>query len=138
MSEMENNEGIYSGNTNNDALLNDNVLNVLLVDDSVIDNFINEKIFEHTGKFKCQAFRSANSALEHLTQTKIRYDYRMVDIYMPGMDGFTFIEHFNKLLLNKIHGRIIILTASINPIDRKKAENLGLKFMEKPFLFENL
>lgn len=137
MSEIKNNEEIYSGN-NSDTFSNDNVLNVLLLDDSVIDNYINEKLFETHGKFNCQAFRSANEALEHLIQTKIRYDYIMVDIYMPGMDGFKFIEHFNKLLLNKIHGQIIILTASINPLDRKRAASLGLKLLEKPFLIEKL
>ncbi|MDF2449510.1 MAG: rcp [Bacteroidota bacterium] len=136
MNERENNEEIYSGN-NNHTLAN-NVLNILLVDDSEIDNYINRKIFEQYGKFKCRAFLSANAALEHLIQTKIKYDYIMVDIYMLGMDGFSLIEHFNKLLLNKIHGQISILTASIKPLDRKKAASLGLKYLEKPFQIEKL
>lgn len=110
--------------------------NILLVDDNEIDNYIHEKSFMHFGKFSCKTFCSSYAALEHLRETKIKYDYIVLDIYMPDMNGFSFVEHFNRLLLNKIHGLLIILTASLNPIDREKALNDGLVFLEKPLRME--
>jgi DNA-binding response OmpR family regulator len=111
---------------------------VLLLDDSDIDNFIHGKNFQYQGNYQCRVFRSPYDALEHLRRTHIRYDYLVLDIYMSPMNGFTFFEHFKRLGLDSKHGIVIILTASLNPLDRIEASNLGLKFMEKPFRIEDL
>jgi CheY-like chemotaxis protein len=113
-------------------------LRVLLLDDSDIDNFIHGKKFHNYGSYQCRVFKSPYEALEHLRHTYIRYDYLVLDIYMSPMDGFTFFEHFKRLGLDSKHGMVIILTASINPLDRIEASTLGLKFMEKPFQIEDL
>ncbi|MDF2451604.1 MAG: response regulator receiver protein [Bacteroidota bacterium] len=125
-------------NINNDSSLESKQLKVLLLDDDAIDNFVNQKIFDSYGKYSCRVFQFAAQALAHLIQSKTKYDYLVVDIYMSGMDGFVFIEQLKNKLLDKTQGQIIILTASLNPIDREKTSSLGLKFMEKPFCIENL
>lgn len=113
------------------------VINVLLVDHNAIDNFIHLQNFKRYGNFKCNVFQSASAALSHLQEASSIYDFIFVDIYMPGMDGFTFIEHYNKLVQNTIHSRLIILTASLIPADKARANNLGVQFMQKPFQIEN-
>lgn len=111
---------------------------VLLLDDNDLDNYIHEKNFDYYSKFQCSIYNSPYAALEHLRHASIKYDYIVVDIYMPGMDGFTFVEHFRRLLLDTKHGPIIILTASLNPMDSLRATDMGLLFLEKPFRMEKL
>ena len=112
--------------------------NVLLLDDNDIDNYIHQKNFERHGKFKFSIFNSGRHALEHLKLTKIKYHYVMVDVYMPDMDGFTFIQNFNEHLNTAGHGQVVILSASLNPMVRIKSATLGLKFIEKPFRIEKI
>ncbi|MDF2448205.1 MAG: ATP-binding region ATPase domain protein [Bacteroidota bacterium] len=111
---------------------------LLLIDDNDIDNYVHVKTFEHYGDYNCTIFKSAYEGFEHLRQTSRRYDYIILDIYMPEMDGFTFVEHFNRLKLTEIHGPIIFLTASLNPSDRVKADEMGLQFIEKPLKIDKL
>ena len=58
-----------------------------------------------------------------------------VDLNMPLMDGFQFIEFFKKNLESKLHNpKIVILTSSIFPEDVLKAEKISkdIIFLNKP------
>jgi CheY-like chemotaxis protein len=76
---------------------------VLLIDDSVLDNFINEKMMElNCFANKIYVTTSGNSALEFINNLvvlggaseEIYPSIIFVDINMPNMDGFAFIENF--------------------------------------------
>ncbi|MFY7787290.1 MAG: response regulator [Thermoflexibacteraceae bacterium] len=118
--------------------------NVMLIDDNEIDNLINQKmveasaitqnIFTHSG---------AKSAIEFLRNAEklskaaasLLPEVIFLDIDMPLMDGFQFLDQFDKLSAEtKKYCRIVILTSSINPQDMNKAKSYPYvkKFLNKP------
>ena len=117
---------------------------ILLLDDNDLDNFINEKIMEsNLFSKKNYICTSGKSAIEFLTNIiemgdNIYENYPeiiFVDLNMPLMDGFQFIEYFKKNLESKLHNpKIIILTSSIFPEDVSKALKIAnnIIFLNKP------
>ncbi len=113
---------------------------VLLIDDNQIDNIINKKILENQN-FADQilTFQSAKDALEYLknhsTNSDLFPDFILLDIRMPEMDGFEFLNEFEVLESEfKKSCHIYILSSSLDPIDQRKvAENkYVIKFIGKP------
>ena len=114
------------------------IKSVLLIDNSDIDNFINHKILEAHGVINIISYKSADIALAFLLKTSIKFQFILVDIHLLTMDGFQFIDKFNELGLNKFHGQICLLSASLNPFDKEQAEERNVRFIEKPLTIENL
>ena len=113
------------------------VKNVLLVDDDKISNFINSKVLSRTGIVKeLHTVMNGKEALDHINKsgTKWSPDVIFVDLNMPVMDGFQFIEAFSKLDHSKTDKvRIVIVTSSEDPEDMKRARSLGVKdYLVKP------
>jgi CheY-like chemotaxis protein len=123
---------------------------VLLVDDNEIDNLINQKMIEASGiTEKIFVNTSAKSALEFLKNLAVLGsfgkdffpDLLFLDIDMPLMDGYQFLDEFEKLkevIRKKI--TIIMLTSSINPHDERAAKRYPFvkKFLHKPLTKEML
>ena len=114
------------------------IKSVLLIDNSDIDNFINHKILESHGVTNITVFKNAVAALPFLARTNLYYQYILVDIHLPMINGFQFIDKFNALGLNKSQGQIYLLSASINPFDKELAEERNVRFIEKPLTIEKL
>lgn len=125
-------------------------LNVMLIDDNELDNFINEKTIEanHFAK-KVYSSTSAISALEFLTNLATMGDkYKelypeviFIDVNMPMVDGFQFIENFNKKNKNKSYiPKMVILTSSVSNEDRMKTKAISkdIIFLNKPLTKEML
>lgn len=116
----------------------------MLIDDNEIDNFINQKMIESTN-FAERIYVNTNgkSALEFMENLKKNKELDedlipeiiFLDLNMPIMDGFQFLQEFEKLG-KPITGkpRIVILTTSINPADRifLNKNKYVLKFINKP------
>jgi CheY-like chemotaxis protein len=118
--------------------------NVMLLDDNELDNFINEKILEanHFAK-KIYVNTSAKSALEFLqnmitmgeTCENVYPEVLFIDINMPIMDGFQFIENFKKNFEEKIkQPKLVILTSSVYHEDKQRAGEISkdIVFLNKP------
>ncbi len=121
---------------------------VMLIDDEAIDNFVNEKLLRHyTFADKIYVHTSAKSALEFLKNIQrlgisgdpLIPDYIFLDINMPILDGWGFLQEYEKIN-PKLKSKIIILTASVYPEDEEKA--LSYKsvcaFFSKPLTIEHL
>ena len=111
---------------------------ILLVDNSELDNFINHKILEAHSVTNVVSFKSADTALSFLLKTNIKFQFILVDIHLPIMDGFQFIDKFNELELYKTQGEICLLSASINPTHKKESAERNVRFIEKPLTIEKL
>ncbi|MGI8893671.1 MAG: response regulator [Bacteroidia bacterium] len=113
--------------------------NILLIDDNEIDNFINERIIA-TSYFAKNIIvkKSAKDALEFLKGIGIDKDLPEIiflDLNMPVMDGFGFLNEFAKLEDKiKKKSKVIVLSSSISPedINRASTNPYVYKYLNKP------
>lgn len=116
----------------------------MLVDDSELDNFINQKMIE-ANHFASKVYVNSGSvsALEFLNNLTtcgfeaitVFPEIIFIDINMPMMNGFQFIEILKKRLPEKTSAlKFVILTSSDDSNERLKAEKLseGIVFLNKP------
>lgn len=96
-------------------------LSVLVVDDSLTTRMLEQSILESAG----YDVDLATSGEEALNKAHIaRYALFLVDVEMPGMDGFTFIERIraNPALQ---HIPSILVTSRSSPEDRQRGHDVG-------------
>lgn len=122
----------------------------MLIDDNEIDNLINQKMIESINMCDNIFIHSgAKSALEYLRNIekikdgapKFLPELVFLDIDMPIMDGFQFIDEFEKLSEEtKSYCKIVMLTSSLDPKDiaKSKKNKYVLKYMNKPLTQESL
>lgn len=124
------------------------LLNFFLIDDSAFDLFIYEKLLIKSGiTNSVKTFNSARDALKYLvSQADALPDtVILLDLQMPDMNGFEFIDEFDQLsdsLRQKV--RIFMLSSTIDTRDIEKAKasqhiiDLLPKPLEIPFLKKKL
>jgi len=102
---------------------------VLLIDDSEIDNFINKAVLSKSEIiseiFVKESGIDALAFLENLMDIPDSFpDFIFVDIRMPLMDGFEFMDNYTKLPIEvKSKCKVYVLSSSIDPIDVEKVQN---------------
>jgi CheY-like chemotaxis protein len=125
---------------------------VLLVDDDFATNFINKKIIQKANLTEhIQVTLNGKEAIDYLCkQGKFESidnneypspELILLDINMPVMDGWEFIEAYKNLNLeNKEDILVVMLSSSFNPADRAKAESIQeiSAFNQKPMSKEAL
>lgn len=120
---------------------------IMLVDDDLTTNFYNEIIIQDlniTNEIK--AFQNGKLALDFLTTIDEEGKYPQpeilfLDINMPLMNGWEFLEQHEKLQQNqKAIFILAMLTSSMNPEDKVRARKFGCvkEFLNKPLMEENL
>jgi len=113
----------------------------LLIDDNYIDNFVTRKILEG-GNFAetITVVRSATEAINFLREGTVKPDVIFLDVRMPLMSGFEFLEEFDKINIDKSNIRIFMLSSSLDPVDmRKSTDNKYItQFIHKPLTIKAL
>lgn len=117
---------------------------MLLVDDDSATNFINEIVIRETGLVR-QVVK-ASTGMQALEFLKIKINSKhpqpeiiLLDINMPAMDGWEFMEAY-RVLEEEQKAKIIVvmLTTSLNPDDEERARNIKEinDFRNKPLTAE--
>ena len=123
-----------------------NINCVLFVDDNPLTNFLNRKLLsEVSNSTQVIAIESAEGLLDFLKREgnyqkeKAVPNIIFLDINMPRMDGFEFLEHYNQLESDLVKDILIVfLTTSIRNRDRSKAfdNDFVYDFVAKPLTEE--
>lgn len=101
-------------------------LQYLLIDDSEFDLFLHEELIstaEMPGFVK--SFRSAEEALQYIIDAgeDLPESVILLDLMMPVMNGFEFLEQFSLLSENtKLKIKIFMLSTTVDREDIKKAK----------------
>jgi signal transduction histidine kinase/DNA-binding response OmpR family regulator len=106
-------------------------LNILLVEDNVINHTLARRILEKRG----HCITVAESGIEALAATERgRFDVVLMDVQMPGMDGFqaTGMIRARELAMGR-HTPIIAMTAHAMKGDRQRCLQAGMDgYVSKP------
>ena|SRR5687767_9436416 len=113
---------------------------VMLIDDNDIDNLINSRIITaHNFASFVDVKTTTASALEHLRALAADSPHIptviFLDLNMPVMDGFGFLEEFEKMAEHiKTGCKVVVLSSSISPDDINKASTNAyvVKYINKP------
>ena len=115
---------------------------LMLIDDSEIDQMIYLRIAKKSGLVGDMVqFLDATEALRYLEQgDQAKPDLILLDINMPGMDGFEFLREATKLLGASLCPIVVMLTTSLNPEDevRARAFDVVKDFLNKPLTADQL
>lgn len=116
-----------------------NMLRILLIDDDDIFIFLTKRMLMNTGLVKSiEVCKSAIDAVKFLSTTKHQEaipDMIFLDLNMPGMDGWEFLENYQMLLpLMKNPPVLYVVSSSIAENDYDRAMSIqGVNgYLSKP------
>jgi CheY-like chemotaxis protein len=124
-------------------LIND----IFLIDDDRLVNFLNQEIIKDAYPEKnVRSFENAIDAIETLKQiietpTESLPQLILLDINMPVMDGWEFLDAFIQLPQNIIEKcKVVMHTSSIDPRDIEKAKSFSAvtDYITKPLNVQSL
>jgi CheY-like chemotaxis protein len=97
---------------------------ILLIDDDEPTNFLNKMTLEQSGCTRqIHVAQSGEEALDYLRNAVSRPDLIFLDINMPAMDGWEFLEKYRCLPTDrKADIVLIMLTTSLNPDDEQRTK----------------
>ncbi len=119
----------------------DKVRHAILIDDDEATNVYHDIIVQESDVVEeYQIFDSALTALEFLKNREKAPDFILLDINMPRMTGWEFLEEYKKLDQAANPPKVIMLTTSLGAFDKKQAEDNPIVsgFRQKPLTLEML
>ncbi|MCH5600165.1 response regulator [Niabella ginsengisoli] len=117
---------------------------LIIIDDSAFDRKINSIVADRTKLFKqIVTFSSAEDALDFLTENRSNAEVfpqvLLLDIQMPGLDGFEFIveyERFPDYFKEQSHIIMLSSTDDLRDITRAESNKNVITLLKKPLQFE--
>lgn len=104
--------------------------NILVIDDNEMDNYITKRFLEkHRIADEVTVKTSAMEGLQYLDELQRSAKYFpeviLIDVNMPAMNGFEFLEHFNHYP-RRLNGKccVFVLSSSPDPKDIHKAKRM--------------
>lgn len=115
----------------------------IVVDDRELDCFIAEKLIDKIdSRLSVKSFYEAHSCLKHIDNTESHTNtIILLDIMMPVMTGFDFLEAFEQIDEEKKQWyKIVPITTSLN---KNEIQRIGtypsvLKVLQKPYSVEEI
>jgi CheY-like chemotaxis protein len=119
----------------------------LLIDDDPAYNYLNELLFEQIPAFHPpRFFADSQAALAFIEAYCIKSKQHpfphltMVDVNMPVMDGYDFVQQL-RVLCPQVHQRTLLcfLSSSAHPKDQRRIQDIGVDcYYEKPLAGKHL
>lgn len=121
-------------------------LHFIVIDDSKLNCFIAEKIIRNNpAETSVHVFMEASEALDYIAHRPDSESFSrtivIVDIQMPVMNGFEFVESFERLpARTRVQYDIFMISSSVNESDHSRISNYQSvkKLMQKPLTKEML
>ncbi len=105
---------------------------ILIVDDQLANVRLLERILQQAGYLNVQS--TTDPSRMRTLYAEFQPDLILLDLHMPGLDGFTVMHQLNALIAKQSYLPILILTADISPDIKRRALAVGAKdFLTKPF-----
>ncbi|MFS2187311.1 response regulator [Mucilaginibacter sp. Mucisp84] len=127
--------------------VNNKAISVLLVDDDEINNFISIKLIKKALlNTEIMACLNGKYAIEQLSDIQRKDpnklpDYILLDINMPIMNGWEFLDEYKRLNLDPLgKSKIYIISSSVfsNDINKARSYPLVRDFISKPLNVEKI
>lgn len=119
-------------------------MTIVLIDDDPVTNLVNTRIFMKHLPVKVEVYNNPLVALANLKESAIADrpdfpDFIFLDINMPEMEGWDFLDAFQEFPESaRQKCKIIILTSSIDFCDMEKSRTYPIvrDFISKPLTAE--
>jgi CheY-like chemotaxis protein len=111
---------------------------ILLVDDDKITNFLNQLLLNDLGVAEqvltAENGQEALRIIQEQCETSDCPGLILLDVNMPVMNGFEFLEAYEKMAFTRKQSIIVImLTTSLHPRDVKRLNGMPIQgFLNKP------
>lgn len=114
-------------------------LRILVAEDNEINALLTRTLLEHTGH-EVRLARNGGEAVAHLeADHSEEVDLVLMDLHMPGMDGFEATARIRALATSHAHLPVIALTANAMADDRQACLDAGMDdYLSKPVSAEAL
>lgn len=112
---------------------------VWLIDDNEIDNLISKKLLERfDSTISTREFLNARQAIEEIENGADLPNIILLDINMPGMNGWEFLDALLTTDVKNVH--VFVYSSSIYDKDINKARSYGVvvDFVNKPLNEEKI
>ncbi len=116
---------------------------LMIVDDNAVDQKLYTRLINRSGRVRTHfGFLMATDALEFLEKPdRPAIDVILLDINMPRMNGFEFLEAATERFgPGFVKAAVIMLTTSISDQDRQRAATFDVvrEYFQKPLLVDHL
>jgi len=119
-------------------------LSIMIVDNDQVNSFVLKNIITRNyGDAEITMFPDGADAIEHLAKLAgLKEDFPdviLLDIYMPVMNGFEFLEQYSKLYSHK-PTNVFAMSNSLSKEDQQQANEYAVVkgFITKPLIYNNI